>query len=251
MRARAEIDEHVVDAVARHDGTALLLDQLHLQRLAAILEEAHGLRFRQHPAVVGEVARRELLHLRFDGRQVLGHERPRDDEVIKEPVVGGRADAALGVREQRHHGGSHQVGRAVAVEVERLWIARRHEAQRRIGIEGERQIHERAVDDGREGGLRHARRQVRHQRAHRGPGGDFAAGSVRQCDSDVGHPGVQATREVGSAISSRISGRHPGSSTKLPLASRLTADGSGAERDRGGRHGRTRTADLLRVKQAL
>ena len=61
VRADAEIHERVLvlDRVDRHLGLSgrLLLDQLHLQRLAALLEEVDRFLPRPHLALVDEVAR--------------------------------------------------------------------------------------------------------------------------------------------------------------------------------------------------
>jgi hypothetical protein len=54
-----------------------------------------GLLARPQLALVGQVLLRELAHLRLDALEVLGHERPLDDEVVEEALVGGRPDAAL------------------------------------------------------------------------------------------------------------------------------------------------------------
>ena len=107
VRADAEIEERVLvlDRVDRHLRLSrrLLFDQLHLERLAALGEEVDRFLPRPRLALVDVVLRRELFHLRFDGLEVLGHERAFDDEVVVEAVFDGRADAALHLREQRRH----------------------------------------------------------------------------------------------------------------------------------------------------
>ena len=104
MRADAEVDEGllVLDRVAGDLRLAfgLLVDQLHLERLAALREERLGFFARPHLALVGKILRRQLLHLLLDGLEVLGHERPLDDEVVEEAFVGRRSDAALRAREE-------------------------------------------------------------------------------------------------------------------------------------------------------
>ena len=64
----------------------------------------------------GEILLRELAHLLLDGLEVFGHERPRDDEVVEEALVGRGTDAALRAGEEIRHRGRQQMRRAVAVE---------------------------------------------------------------------------------------------------------------------------------------
>ena len=104
MRADAEVDEGLA-ATGRVAGDVrlagrLLLDQLNLERLALAGEKRQRLVARPHLPLVGQVARRQLPHLLFDGGEVFRHERPVDNEVVEEPLVGRRADAALRARER-------------------------------------------------------------------------------------------------------------------------------------------------------
>ena len=61
----------------------------------------------------------ELLHLLLDLRQVLGHELPRQVEVVVEAVLDRRADAQTGAREEVQDGLCHHVRRRVAQHLER------------------------------------------------------------------------------------------------------------------------------------
>ena len=77
----AEVDERVaiLDRVAGDLGLpgGLLVDQLDLQRLAAFGEEPLRFLARPHLPLVGQIGRRQLLHLLFDRRRGL---RARTDD---------------------------------------------------------------------------------------------------------------------------------------------------------------------------
>jgi hypothetical protein len=129
VRPDAEIDEEVaiLDRVDRDDllSLRLLFDQLHLQRLAALPEEPDRVLARPHLPLVDVVAGRDLLHPLLDGREIFGHERPLDDEVVEEAFVGRGTDPALHARKELRDRRGEQVRRAVAVHRQRLGIFRR------------------------------------------------------------------------------------------------------------------------------
>src|SRR5262245_17210682 len=113
MRADAEVDERVL-VLDRVDGYfllpgRLLFDQLHLQRLAALLEEVDRFLPRPQLALEDEVVAGQLLHLLLDRLEIFGYERALDDEVVVEAVLERRTDAALHVREQRRDRRGQQV----------------------------------------------------------------------------------------------------------------------------------------------
>jgi hypothetical protein len=71
VRTEAEVDERrAIDVVEAHALAALVLDQLALQRLVALREDAQGLGLRQLLATVGEPPARQLAHASLDRRQV-------------------------------------------------------------------------------------------------------------------------------------------------------------------------------------
>ena len=187
VRARAEVDEGVLDRVARDDRPALLLDQLHLQRLAPVAEERLGLRLRHHPALVAQVAGRDLGHLPFDRLEVVGNERTVDDEVVEEAVVDGRSDAAPRLREQRRHRRGQEMRGAVPVEVQGLGGVGRHEAHLGVGIERVRQIDHATVDHRGERLPAEPTRDSRRQLRGGGAGGHAPRRSIRQRDGDLAH----------------------------------------------------------------
>ena len=149
VRADAEVDERVavLDGVAGDFRLAcgLLLDQLDLERLAALREELDRFLARPHLPLVGQVGRRQLAHLRFDFLEVLRHERTRDDEVVEEALVGGRADAALHAGEEIGHRGGEQMRGRVAIERQRLGPVGRDDLEPRVLVERRGQIDQLAV----------------------------------------------------------------------------------------------------------
>ena len=179
MRADAEIDEGlaVLDRVDRDVRLAggLLLDQLDLERLTALGEEVDRLLARPQLTLVGQVLRRQRLHLLLDGLEILGHERARDDEVVEEAVVGRRSNAALGPGIQVGDGCRQQVRGAVAVDVQRLRAPVRQQFDARVLAEGERQIDWPAVHHGRDRRLGQARRDRGRDVGRRAAGGHATA----------------------------------------------------------------------------
>ena len=185
VRADAEVGEDALDVVDRRDRAALLLDQLHLERLAAGREERLGVLLGVQFADEGQVARRDLAHPLLDGRQILGDERPLHDEVVVEAVVEGRSDPALGAREQLEDRRRQEVRRAVAIEVQRFRIPLGDDADPGIGFERPRQVGQTIVDDDRQRRLRQARRD-RHRQVGPGRAGrHLADGPVRQGERNL------------------------------------------------------------------
>ncbi len=162
VRPDAEIDEEVaiLDRVDRDDllSLRLLLDQLHLQRLAALAEEPDRFLARPHLPLVDVIAGRDLLHPLLDGREVLGHERPLDDEVVEEAFVGRGTDPALHVRKELRDRRGEQVRRAVAVHRQRLGIFRRQHPHLGVFLQRVREIDHMVVHHPGVRRLRQARR---------------------------------------------------------------------------------------------
>ncbi len=111
MRAAAQIEPVALlvdfDLLIFRDG----VDQLDLEQLALVAE--HLLRLVARPRFLGErfVARDDLAHLLFDGREILRRERLVAEEVVIEAVVDHRADGDLRAGPQRlHRFGEHVRG---------------------------------------------------------------------------------------------------------------------------------------------
>src|SRR5499425_378129 len=119
VRPAAEIDE--VPLLVQGDGGRIdAADDLHLERLAALLEEADGLLARQLRALEGRVGLGELTHARLDSLEVLRREGRGLGEVVVEAVLDGRANGDLDLGEELLHRLRHQVGGGVAERGQRL-----------------------------------------------------------------------------------------------------------------------------------
>ncbi len=161
---------------------------MHLQRLAAGAEKRFRFLTRPQLALVRQVLLGELAHLLFDRLDVFGHERPLDDEVVEEALVGGRADAALSAGKQIGDGGRQQVGRAVAHEGQRVGrVLVGHDPDPRVRVQRVRQIDQLAVDRRRQCRLGQTRRDPFRDVAYGRARGDTAAGSIWKDDCDLAH----------------------------------------------------------------
>ena len=239
VRPDAEVDEGlgILDRVAGHLGLAfgLLIDQLDLERLAALFEKRLRPIARPQLPLVGQILGGQLLHLLLNGVEVLRHERPFDDEIVKEAVVGRRADPALCAREQVRHRRRQQVRRAVTIERQRLRAPVGDDTNRRVVLDRERQIDELPVDDAGERGLGETGRDLCRHVADERAGWHRATGAIGKRDGYLTHG------EISVGGSSSFSG---GFQQCLQLIAPALMAALG-------RHGWTRTTDLLRVKQAL
>jgi hypothetical protein len=152
-----EVNERaaILDRVTRDIGLAdgLLVDQLHLQGFAALGEEGHRLVAWPALARKGQILLGHFPHLPLDRVEILGDERPRDDEVVEEAFVGGRTDAALHLWKQIGDRGGEQVRGAVAIEPDRFVAVAGHDAYGGIARERIRQVDHGSVNDRRKGCL--------------------------------------------------------------------------------------------------
>ncbi len=126
VRAAAQVDERALAVErGRGHGRAVALgsrpqvvDDLDLERLVALDQGRPGLVRRLLAELERVVGRDRLAHARLDGRQVLGGQRPGQQEVVVEAVGDDRADAQLGAREQVQDGLGQDVRGAVAHRAE-------------------------------------------------------------------------------------------------------------------------------------
>ncbi len=149
----AQVDEVALaveaDVLVRRDG----LDDLRLVLLADRLEELHGVVALPHLARDRDVALRELAHALLDRREVLGREGALVAEVVVEAVLDHRADGDLRFGEELLHRVGEQVRRRVADEVEPLRVPVGDDGERRVALDPERRVHQRAVHLAGERGL--------------------------------------------------------------------------------------------------
>ena len=150
-------------------------------------EKRLGVFARPHLAFVDQIVGRQFAHLLLDGLEILGHERTGDDEIVEEPFVCRRADAALRAREQVRDRRREEMRRAVPIERQRLGAPVGDDPDRGVLVERKREIDEAAVHDAGERDLGEAGRDPFRDVAHACAGGQRPPGSVRQCDCDLAH----------------------------------------------------------------
>ena len=114
MRAAAEVDKLPGGVKGNHRLDGLFLDQFALELLIRLAIELERLGLRNQLALVGNVFRGELVHLRFDFYEVFGSEWLLAHEFVEEAGVDRRADAELHVRVEFEHGGGEQMRGGVA-----------------------------------------------------------------------------------------------------------------------------------------
>ena len=141
VRAEAEVGETPL-LVDGDPGVALLPDELDLEVLALLPEEADGLFLVQDEPLDGDVLGRDLLHSLFDGLQVLGGERGLAQKVVVVAVLDRRADPGLGFRIEVQNGVRQEVRGAVPEDVKGLGRVRVDEADLHVGLDGEAQVQE-------------------------------------------------------------------------------------------------------------
>ena len=148
------------------------VDELDLERLAALGEPALGLFAR--PVFLGEgaVARDDLAHALLDGREILGRERLGAVEVVVEAVLDHRADRDLRAGPQSLHRLGQHVGGVVADQLEGAGVLAAEELEPGVGVERVGQVREHAV-------------------AHHGDGALGEAGRDRPGDVEAGHAGLE------------------------------------------------------------
>ena len=136
MRPEAEVDE-LAHRVALDLLARLLADELALQGLALAREQLRGASaFGIEALLDGAVLLDDVRHLLLDGGEVFGRERPRDQEVVEEAVIGGRTDPALGFGEELRHRRRQEMGRRMPVDLDGavgwLGLSRRSGVIRRL-----------------------------------------------------------------------------------------------------------------------
>ena len=146
MRAAAEIEPVALlvdlELLVGRDG----IDQLDLEHLALVLEDALRVVARPDLFREGFVARDDLAHLLLDRLEILGRERLVAEEVVVEAVLDHRADGDLGARPQRLHGfGQHMRG-VMADQLQRARIVAVQEFDFRVALDGVGEVGDRTVE---------------------------------------------------------------------------------------------------------
>ncbi len=122
VRAAAEIEE-VALPVDRDGGRGEAAQDLHLERLAPLLEERDGALPRHLLARERVVGLHDLAHGVLDAREILGRERLRLQEVVVEAVLDRGADGDLHLGEEPLHRLRHHVRRRVTERGQGLGVA--------------------------------------------------------------------------------------------------------------------------------
>jgi len=151
VRPATEVDEVTLLVTGDDVAVGLVADQLDLQVIPPALEEPDRVRFRLLDALDLAVAIDDLLHLRFDGRQLVGRERLVPFEVVVEAAVDDRAHADLHVGPQLLHGVGQDVRRRVTVDLERVLRWGEDDLQRAVLAQREGHVHQPAVHLGGDG----------------------------------------------------------------------------------------------------
>ena len=145
MGAGTEIREFPL-AVETDDGVLRkVLNQLHLVGLVFLLEEPDGIFSWKFKALQRQIFLHNLLHLGFDGREILGGDWGLNIQIIVEAVVDGRADGQLRLRVQTLDGLGHNVGSGVAEGVTPSLVLKGENVQRAVPVNDRPQIHPLAV----------------------------------------------------------------------------------------------------------
>ena len=120
VRPAAKIDEFAGGVKRDHRLDGLFLHQFALESLIPVFVELDGLGLGNHLALVGHVARRDLVHLFLDALQVFRREGLLAQKFVKEAVIDGRPDAQLHVGKKLQHGRGQQVRRRMPEHLQRL-----------------------------------------------------------------------------------------------------------------------------------
>ena len=201
MRPEAEVDEFSGRVERHHRLLRLFFHELAFENLARLFVKLERLAFRYQLAFIGQIARRQLAHLRFDLAKIFQSERLVAEKFVEEARLNRRADAELDVWIKFQDGRGEQVRRRVAKNEECVGIFFRQDLQPDVAVERPPQIDQftRSVAwRARRGRTR--RRHARHQRRVRQPRRNVLGNlrrrrafrhvldaSIRQCDVDLLH----------------------------------------------------------------
>ncbi len=122
VRPAAEIDEFAGGVKRHHRLDGLFLHQFAFEALVPVLIELDSLRLGKQLALIGHVARRDLVHLFLDAREILRRERLLAQKFVKKSGIDGRADAELHVGKKLQYGCGQQVCRGMPEDLQRFGI---------------------------------------------------------------------------------------------------------------------------------
>src|SRR5579863_3328133 len=160
VRPAAKVDEFAGGVKRHHRLLRLFLHQLALELLIAFSVELERFRLRDHLALVRNVFRGELVHLRLDLREVFGGERLRAHELVEESVVDRRADAELHAGVKLHYGRGQQVRGRMPEYLHSVRVLRGQDGERGVVVERAAEVNQVAVGPGDERFFREPRRNL-------------------------------------------------------------------------------------------
>ena len=153
VRAAAEIEPFALlvdlDRLVARNG----VDQFDLELLALVAEHLFG--FLARPYFLGEgcIARDDLAHLLFDGRQVFRRERLVAEEIVIEAVLDHRPDGHLRAGPERLHGFRQHMRGIVPDQFQRARVVAVEEFDFGIALDRVGQVGEHAVERHRDRAL--------------------------------------------------------------------------------------------------
>ena len=157
-------------------------DDLGLVVLAELLERLDRRVARHQPALDLEVGLGELVHLRFELREVFRREGPAEGEVVVEAVLDHGTDGDLRFGVDSLHGLRQQVRRGVTDDFEPVRVLAGDDRNRGVMVDDVRGVHELAVDTAGERSLGKSRTDARGNACHGHGLFEAALAAVRQCD---------------------------------------------------------------------
>jgi len=153
MRAQAHVEPVTLPVNRDHLVLGQFVDPLRLEALAVLLEVVFDLRAVPYRAHDRQVAVDNLGHALLDLGEVLRREGLGAHEVVVEPVLRRRTERDLRAGIEFLDRLRQHVRRIVAQELQRLRIARRHDADLGVVVDDGGQVHHLAVDAQRQGCL--------------------------------------------------------------------------------------------------
>ncbi|MNS67489.1 hypothetical protein D3C72_1007440 [compost metagenome] len=166
-----------------------ILENLGLVGLALAAElgsQRADLAGRHHAAVHVELGLGEALHLFFDLLEVFGGEGALVVEVVEEAGIGDGADGDHRALEEVLDGVGHQVGGAVAQDLQRVGVVGGDDLDRVSVLEGPRAVHQLTVHPAGHGFFRQAPADRLGQSEDGGASRNLTAGTIREDHADRG-----------------------------------------------------------------
>ena len=200
VRPAAEIQEFPGGIKRDQRLAGFLFHQLAFEFLIALAVKLERLGFGNQFALVRNILGRELVHLRFDFRQVFRSERLFAHEFVEESVISGRTNAQLHLGEKLQHRRGQQMRGGMAEHLHRFGIFRGEYGNFRVVFERARKIDQLAIRARHQRFLGQARRNLACDFRRGGSAGNFAGRAVGQRNLNSLHAGSRLLRETSSLL---------------------------------------------------